>query len=210
MPAPTPAATAAHTPVSSPPIAVPTLRVIKRSGAVSDWDPGKISAAIARAFLAVEGPSAAGSARIHDLVSTLTTSVTDSLTRRADAARALHIEDIQDQVELALMRTEHHKVARAYVLYREARASARRGAADPVEAPPTLTVTRADGTRVALDEATWRTRIVRACEGLADVSVERLLADARRNIYDGIPEHELQVATIMAARALTDVDPDYK
>ena len=208
-----PARTAGLAAVTPPPAAAPptanTLRVIKRSGVVCDWDPGKISAAIAKAFLAVEGPAATGSARIHELVATLTGSVTESLARRADAARALHIEDIQDQVELALMRAEHHKVARAYVLYREARAEARRAAAAPAPATPELTVTRADGTRAPLDERVWRQQIARACEGLTDVSVDRLFADARRNVYDGIPEHELQVATIMAARVLIDVDPDY-
>jgi ribonucleoside-diphosphate reductase alpha chain len=212
MIASTPAAvptTATSTPDRPRPAPASGLRVIKRTGPVSDWDPGKISAAIAKAFLAVEGPHAAGSARIHDLVEALTTSVTEALTRRADATRALHIEDIQDQVELALMRAEHHKVARAYVLYREEQAAKRRAAATPEPASPALTITRADGTRGALDESEWRTRIARACDGLADVSVDRLFAEGRRNIYDGIPEHELQVATIMAARALIDVDPTY-
>jgi ribonucleoside-diphosphate reductase alpha chain len=175
---------------------------------VAEWDADKISAAIAKAFLAVEGASAAGSPRIHDIVRDLTQAVSDALTRRADATRAIHIEDIQDQVELALMRTEHHKVARAYVLYREARAEARRAVAAPA-ALPALQVRRADGTLAPLDETRWRARIAAASEGLPDVSVDRLLADARRNIYDGIPEAELQTATIMAARALIDVDPSY-
>jgi ribonucleoside-diphosphate reductase alpha chain len=211
--------------IASTPAAVPTpaistpdppglasasgLRVIKRTGTVSDWDPRKISAAITKAFLAVEGPQAGGSARIHDVVATLTTAVTEALTHRADATRALHIEDIQDQVELALMRAGHQKVARAYVLYREARAATRRAAATAEPEAPALTITRGDGTRGPLDEGHWRARIVRACDGLADVSVDRVFAEARRNIYDGIPEHELQVATIMAARALIDVDPNY-
>ena len=99
---------------SSPPVAL--LRVIKRSGLVADWDPGKIRAALAKAFLAVEGQAATGSARLHDILEGLTGAVSDALLRRAHAARALHIEDIQDQVELALMRAEHHAVARAYVL----------------------------------------------------------------------------------------------
>ncbi|MGC4082295.1 MAG: ATP cone domain-containing protein [Vicinamibacterales bacterium] len=191
------------------PDAASTLRVIKRSGAVTEWDPGKISAAIARAFLAVEGPAATGSSRIHDIVATLTAGVAESLTRRADAARALHIEDIQDQVELALMRAEHHKVARAYVLYREARAEARRAAGHAPVTAPAIEMTRADGSRVPLDEHAWRTQMARACDGLADVSVDRLFAEAYRNIYDGVPEGELRLATVMAARALIDVDPDY-
>jgi ribonucleoside-diphosphate reductase alpha chain len=182
--------------------------VIKRAGSITDWDPGKISAAIAKAFLAVEGTNATGSARIHELVAGLTGAVTGSLTRRADAARALHIEDIQDQVELALMRAGHHRVARAYVLYREARAEARRAAA-PTPVAPALQVLRTDGTAVQLDQARWRQQIARACADLDGVSVDRLLADARRNIYDGIPERDLQLATIMAARALIDLDPAY-
>ncbi len=210
------ASTPAAAPV--PPVSTPDpsgllpasgLRVIKRTGTVSDWDPSKISTAIAKAFLAVEGPQAAGSGRIHDEVETLTTGVTEALTRRADATRALHIEDIQDQVELALMRAGHQKVARAYVLYREGQAAKRRAAVTPQPAGPTLTLTRDDGTRGPLDEDDWRARIVRACDGLGDLSVDRLFAEARRNIYDGIPEHELELATIMAARALIDVDPSY-
>ena len=196
---------AATAPLSS---AHASLRVIKRSGSVSDWDAGKISTAITKAFLAVEGGSAADSTRIHDIVDGLTRAVADALTRRATDARAIHIEDIQDQVELALMRAEHHKAARAFVLYREARADARRTAARAA-APPPLRVTRTDGAVVDLDIAAWQSRIARACDGLDDASPERLLTDARRNIYDGIPESELDVATIMAARALIDVDPSY-
>ncbi|MCC7126544.1 MAG: ribonucleoside-diphosphate reductase subunit alpha [Acidobacteria bacterium] len=191
--------------LTAPPV---TLRVIKRSGAVTDWEAGKISAAITRAFLAVEGPAATGSSRLHEIVEEMTESVVQSLTRRAGEGRALHIEDIQDHVELALMRSGHHKVARAYVLYREARAEARR-AATPAPAAPALHIRRADGSRVPLDEPAWRAQMARACAGLDDVDVDRLFADARRNIYDGIPEDELQTATIMAARALVDVDPGY-
>jgi len=184
------------------------LHVIRRAGSLSEWDPDKISAAITKAFLAVEGTAAAGSPRIHEEVAGLTQAVAESLTRRADAARAIHIEDIQDQVELALMRAEHHKVARAYVLYRESRADARRSASVTAP-PPALRVTRPDGTTVPLDEHGWRTRVEAACAGIADVSVERLLADARRNFYDGIPEADVVLATIMAARALIDLDPGY-
>ena len=78
-----------------------------------------------KAFLAVEGDSAAVSRRVHEIVAGLTEQVVANLARRADAGRTFHIEDVQDQVELALMRGEHHKVARAYVLYREERAKER-------------------------------------------------------------------------------------
>src|SRR6478735_4434144 len=103
----------------------PGFQVIRRNGAVTPFDASKIAVALTKAFLAVEGSSAAASRRIHDIVADLTTQIVAGLTRRADAGRTFHIEDVQDQVELALMRSEHHKVARAYVLYREERAQER-------------------------------------------------------------------------------------
>jgi ribonucleoside-diphosphate reductase alpha chain len=186
------------------------LRVIKRTGVLSAWDATKISAAITKAFLAVEGAHAVGSTRIHDIVGSLTQSVSDALTRRADATRAIHIEDIQDHVELALMRAEHHKVARAYVLYRQARADARRAEAAAATVPePVLRVRQAGGALTPLDIDQWRARVDAACVDLQDVSAERVIDEARRNIYDGITEHELRLATIMAARTLIDLEPNY-
>ena len=95
------------------------FQVIRRNGTLSAFDANKISVAITKAFLAVEGTGATESRRIHEAVEVLTAQIVDTLTRRADSARAIHIEDIQDQVELALMRSGEHKIARAYVLYRD-------------------------------------------------------------------------------------------
>lgn len=100
------------------PVTEPAYQIIRRNGAVTPFDPSKIAVALTKAFLAVEGNSAAASRRVHDIVAELTRQIVTSLTRRADIGRTFHIEDVQDQVELALMRSEHHKVARAYVLYR--------------------------------------------------------------------------------------------
>ena len=92
------------------------MRVIRRNGKVTTFDASKIAVAMTKAFLAVEGGSAAASRRVHDLVRDLTEQLTDALHRRNPAGGTVHIEDIQDQVELALMRSGEHKVARAYVL----------------------------------------------------------------------------------------------
>ncbi len=123
--------------VSAPSAHAPPLQVIRRNGKVSPFDAGKISIAMTKAFLAVEGHSAAASRRVHEAVETLTNEVVVALTRRLNEGRTFHIEDVQDQVELALMRSEHHKVARAYVLYREERARSR---AEELAAKPTATV----------------------------------------------------------------------
>ena len=97
------------------------MQVIRRNGTVSKFDASKISVAMTKAFLAVEGHTAAASRRVHEIVEQLTAEVVGALSRRMSEGRTFHIEDVQDQVELALMRSEHHKVARAYVLYREER-----------------------------------------------------------------------------------------
>ena len=101
------------------------LRVIRRNGKVTNFDASKIAVAMTKAFLAVEGGSAATSHRVHDLVQSLTEQLSDALMRRNPAGGTVHIEDIQDQVELALMRSGEHKVARSYVLYREEQARKR-------------------------------------------------------------------------------------
>ena len=99
--------------------------VIRRNGAVVGFEPGKISVAMTKAFLAVNGAQGAASARIRELVAGLTDAVVGALQRRQPQGGTFHIEDIQDQVELALMRAGEHNVARAYVLYREERARER-------------------------------------------------------------------------------------
>jgi ribonucleoside-diphosphate reductase alpha chain len=184
--------------------------VIRRNGTISNFDPSKISVAITKAFIAVEGASATSSRRIHDAVETLTSQIVHALSGRADRARALHIEDIQDQVELALMRSGEHKVARAYVLYRADRAQKRSRRADPERSGASLlNIRHPDGTLLPLDEARLNREISIACSELDGVSVQAVLTEVRRNLYDGILEHELGLAQTMAARTLVEQDPNY-
>ncbi|MFG1184738.1 ribonucleoside-diphosphate reductase subunit alpha [Xanthobacter aminoxidans] len=191
----------------------PGYQLIRRNGAVTPFDAAKIAVALTKAFLAVEGQSAAASRRIHDIVAGLTDQIVANLTRRPDVGRTFHIEDVQDQVELALMRGEHHKVARAYVLYREARARERAKALAVVhpggDAAAVLHVRTADGALVPLDAARLSTVIGEACAGLDGVSAVAVLNEARRNLYDGISLDELAQAPILAARTLVETEPNY-
>jgi len=184
-------------------------RVIRRNASVTPFDPGKITIALTKAFLAVEGSVAAGSRRVHEVVEELTEQVVSALTRRGEAGRTFHIEEIQDQVELALMRGGHHKVARAYVLYREERARERQASSVAEIPQPSLHVTLQDGSRALLDEARLAAIVVEACHGLEAVSAEAILTEARRNLYDGITLDELSLAPILAARTLVETEPNY-
>lgn len=196
------------------PVATDTAghRVIRRNGALTPFDPSKISVALTKAFLAVEGTSAAASRRVHDVVATLTNQIANALTRHASAPCTFHIEEIQDQVELALMRGEHHRVARAYVLYREDR-KRERASKQPAEAAAqtvvSLRVKQADGSLQPFDAALLADVIRESCEGLNDVDPLLVIQETMRNLYDGITEKEMALAPILAARTLIEREPDY-
>ncbi|MDQ0512283.1 ribonucleoside-diphosphate reductase subunit alpha [Ancylobacter amanitiformis] len=203
--APVPAALAAK------PAAEPGYQVIRRNGAVTPFDGSKIAVALTKAFLAVEGNSAAASRRVHDIVAGLAEQIVAGLTRRADFGRSFHIEDIQDQVELALMRGEHHKVARAYVLYREKRAQERAEASIAAQAPeaPALRMKLADGSLAVLDGARLAALIAESCAALEGVCADAVRIETNRNLYDGIRQDELALAPILAARTLIETEPNY-
>jgi ribonucleoside-diphosphate reductase alpha chain len=188
------------------------MRVIRRNGKVTVFDAAKISVAIAKAFLAVEGGTAAASRRIHEIVEDLTDQVVRALFRRLPSGGTIHIEDIQDQVELALMRGEHHKVARAYVLYRAERARLRAEKAAQQQEEPresVLHVTLADGSQKPLDFARLQKIVDEACRGLSEVDGAWILEEARRNLFDGVPEKDVAAALLMAARTGIEREPNY-
>jgi ribonucleoside-diphosphate reductase alpha chain len=186
-------------------------KIIRRNGAVVGFEPGKISVAVTKAFLAVEGGQSAASARIRELVAALTGAVVSALVRRQPAGGTFHIEDVQDQVELALMRSGEHEAARAYVLYREKRAEARaHEAAQKKPAPQPQLHTVEDGVRRPLDLARLEELIASACEGLGEVVDPKLiLAETLKNIYDGVPADEVRKSAVLSARALIEKDPAY-
>ncbi len=196
------------------PTAEPGMQIIRRNGTVSPFDASKISIAMTKAFLAVEGTTAAASRRVHEAVEKLTEEVVGALTRRMGDGRTFHIEDVQDQVELALMRSEHHKVARAYVLYREERAKQRAAEAEAAKtaqasAGPSLHVRLANGALVPLDDARIALIVREACADLDGVDPAPVLAETYRNLYDGISQDELALASVMAARTLVEQEPNY-
>ncbi|EIC23958.1 ribonucleoside-diphosphate reductase, alpha subunit [Thiorhodovibrio frisius] len=188
------------------------LQVIRRNGKVTHFDPNKIKVAMTKAFLAVEGGHAAASSRIHDQVEQLAEQVTAALTRRLPGGGTVHIEDIQDQVELALMRAGEHKVARDYVLYRDARARERAAnvqGSEAVQATQGLRVTLSDGRSVPLDQEKLATLVTDVCAGLEAVEPQLVLDDACRNLFDGVKEQDVDQSLIMSARALIEREPAY-
>jgi ribonucleoside-diphosphate reductase alpha chain len=185
-------------------------QIIRRNGAVVPFEPNKIAIALMKAFLAVHGTQGAASASVRETVDELTQAVIRALVRSRPGGGTFHIEDVQDHVELGLMRGGHHEIARAYVLYRERR-SQERAKQNVEQAPKAPQLHVLDGgQRIPLDLDNLKGLIISACQNLgADVKPDPIMAETMRNLYDGVPMDEVYKASILAARTLIEKDPDY-
>lgn len=187
--------------------------VVRRNGDVVPFDAERIERAIKKAFLAVEGQGASLSSRVQTLGAQLAVQVVDVLRRRLSRGGMIHIEDIQDQVELALMRASEHKVARAYVLYREEQKKKRKEQGEVLHTgpakPPVIHVTLPNGSQRELSGMELRDAIQATCEGLADVDPRKVFEETTKALYEGIKQEELDEALVMSARALVENEPNY-
>jgi len=187
------------------------LRVIKRNGKVVAFEEDKVKVAVTKAFLAIESGNAAASDRIHKKVNQISENVMEVFERRMPSGGTLHIEEIQDQVELQLMRAEELDVAKSYILYRASRTQERKKVAPIVDIPdvPSINITKSDGSKVPLDVERVASLISDACEGLDDVSVEEVLNEALKNLYDGVSIDDMRSSLIMSARTKVEKEPNY-
>ena len=174
------------------------LRVIKRNGSVVNFDKSKIEVAITKAFLAVHTSAAAASSSVQQKVNKLSDNVHDTFSSRMPSGGTIHIEEIQDQVELALMRSEELKVARAYVLYRAERTKIRQEESSTVHQPTNLSPS--ERTEAIAEEA---------CEGLSGTNPETIINEANKNLYEGASEDEIKEALILSSRSLVEAEPNY-
>ena len=180
-----------------------------RNGKITPYDDSKISVAMTKAFLAVEGGNAAASNRIHETIAKLTQQISHAFLRRMETTATIHIEDIQDQVELALMREGEQLVARKYVLYREERRKLRVQQESHATVDTGIKVILDDGSTIPLDQKRLNQIVNEACSDLDEVTADFILQDTLRNIYDGIPVAEINKALIMSARTLIEQEPNY-
>jgi len=203
-------ATASNEPATLSATAPGQLRVIKRNGSVVSYSESKISVAITKAYLAVEGGNAAASSRIHESVQQLGRQITEIFRRRMPSGGTIHIEDIQDQVELALMRTGEHKIARSYVIYRAEHARIRdQKTEEEKPSPGAIIITLDNGEKGPLDTQRLQTVIMEACEGLEDVSANAIYEETLKNLYPGVKMEDVRTSLVMCARTMVEKDPNY-
>ena len=185
-------------------------KVIKRGGGVVEYDAAKIAAAVSKAFVAVEGTGNAAAENVRQRIKAVADAVDQRFHKTHPTGGVIGIEDIQDQVELALMRAGEHKVAKAYVIYREDRArerSAQDAAATFLR--PSVSITDKSGETKPITELSLPKLVEDACCGIKDVCPEALLREATDKFYDGISESDARTQLLMSARSLVETEPNY-
>ncbi|MCX7182513.1 MAG: ribonucleoside-diphosphate reductase subunit alpha [Nitrosospira sp.] len=187
-------------------------KIIRRNGSVVAFMPNKILIAMNKAFIAVSGGQGVVSTKVRELVAHLTENVVSALIRHQPVGGTFHIEDIQDQVELALMRSGEQDVARAYVLYREDRTRERLKQKNQAtaEVPVSILHVLDDGLRIPLDTVKLLALIESACTNLSGTVDSALILKATlKDLYDGVPTAEVRKSTILSARAMIEKEPAY-
>ncbi len=179
--------------------------VIRRNSQLKKFDIQRVIVALTRAFLAVEGDSATDSTRIQDSVILLTQQIIKGISRRLHEEGTVHIEDIQDQAELALMRAGYRKIARAYIIYREEHAHIR---AEKYE-KNTLNMVDENGHSYPLSEELLRAQVIVACADLTDVEPSLIIEESLKNIFDGISKRDINHILVMTTRTLIEKEPNY-
>lgn len=197
-----------------PQLALQDWIVLKRDGRTVPFDLSRIQNAIANAFRA-ELNLADGQPLEKDVVteiSNVSQLVIDDVAVRAGSGDGVDVERIQDLVELGLMSRGHYRVARSYIIYRAEHAKMRaiRGETPIAEEAPQIHVVLDDGTRVPFSAQRARKRIAEAAKGLESVvSVDELVDEVIRSVFDGISVDEVYRTQVFAARSRIERDPAY-
>src|SRR3989338_1306376 len=186
--------------------------IIKRDGRVVSFKPENISTAIAKAFYA---HSAEDFNIILERAKHLTNLIVAEIQTLWPDGKAIHIEEIQDLVEKALMKESHHEIAKKYILYREQRTKTRQLEAKKDDASvdwgmvKNFKVIMPSGEEKLLDSEALRFKIETCCQGLPNVSANKILNESFKNYCDGMSEDQMFLSNIMAAKSFLEVEPDY-
>ncbi|WP_279613422.1 ribonucleoside-diphosphate reductase subunit alpha [Burkholderia gladioli] len=184
--------------------------VMKRDGSVVAFDPHKIHNALLLNALDARGHRGGSisqlSQRDRDLLAKMTDSVVERLAKME--AVSIPIEDIQDQVELALMRAGDLELARSYMLYRAAHAEDRKQTIAEPSAKPVIRVLMADGQLTALDTRGMAEELLEYSVGLDLPDVQLIVDRTEQQCYDEVPVKRVRDALLLSVRERMEMFPD--
>ncbi|MFW5684775.1 MAG: ribonucleoside-diphosphate reductase subunit alpha, partial [Spirochaetota bacterium] len=180
------------------------MHVVKRDGTTADFDPGRIEAAVEKAFRAAGQATAAASPVVGEILDRVAQDFNE---------RAPRVEEIQDLVERMLVHHGLYEVSKAYILYREERARHRRERHQELLRRANLgemRVTKRDGSAEPFEFSKIVDTIARLSKGIAsEIDGDLIIRELSRNIFDGIATAELDQALILACTSYLERDPAY-
>lgn len=187
----------------------------KRDGKLVAFKPEKITAAIAKAFMAHNHGIL--TPELLERAHQISDNVVNEVRSLWPNGKSIHIEELQDLVEKNLMNAGYHDVARRYIVYREERSKARRikkfedttSIDENLAWVNNLKCKTTDQKEKNLNLKEILFQIETCCQGLDNVSSEKILRECVKNFYNGIAETEINMACILAARAMIEQDPNY-
>ena len=183
--------------------------VSKRNGNEVPFDAVRIHTAIYKSFLDPRARIGDLGVDIHKAVDTISSEVVSRI-RTEHHSRTIQIEKIQDMVESALMAHGFQKVARYYVLYREAQAEKRAQNFELESDSRERVIHINDGNDVTsiVTESQLLKKINNRCDGLT-CNADALCAQVLNEVFDGIKRNDFNAAIVMAASSRMEYDPDY-
>ena len=185
--------------------------VKKRCGDIAEFNEEKILTAIKKAFIANDPNRAQHSEQLQHQLQHYTQHVLQMVESRRNDSQIIEIEQIQDYVEITLMREGEHQVARSYVLYRAQRNEERKQQQENTDIQEnTAYYVHIDNNQSIELTLEWITTIVKqACSQCNNVDPLPIVHEAKRNLFDGISIENVFKAIILSSRTLIETNPNY-
>ncbi len=181
-------------------------QIVKRNGAVVDFDVNRIRKALISAHQSARVPTDTGQFdNIYDaILREIATSFANEIPR---------VEQIQDIVEKHLVRADLYEIAKHYILYREKHREIRERAVSERLKQVTsggLTVRKRDGRSEQFSSDKIRRTLHRISDGtIHQPMIDAILTELPKNIFEGISTTELERALILSITNLIELDTAY-
>lgn len=186
------------------------LKIYRKDGSMVRFNPIKIASSIEAAFRRAGKINEQTPSSVIEMVNSLSDLVVKKIMQLQKEGKSLHVSTIQDEIEQLLMEEKHFQAAKHYILLR---VSPGEHVAHSVDEKPEgkrrFNITTVDGKTVVLKESHLKNRLKFACRDLSNVDVNELLEIVILHFYEGMKEHEIDLATVMAARSKIELEPDY-
>lgn len=178
--------------------------VIKRTGEVVGFEDSRIKNAISKAIKASE--KVIEEKKVEVMVTDINVEIEQ---RFLDFYP--NVENIQDIIEKHLVKNGHYEIAKRYILYRADRTKVREEKKEETLEKARLgkIIVKKEGISEIFDVRRIRETIIKASQGLEGISIDLIIGEVLKNIYDGITPKDIEKALVLSAIPFIERDPAY-